>query len=55
VYPTAGFVETARFHGAQAVELNLDTSEISENFDEGVRGSASIEVAKFVERLLNEA
>ena len=27
VYPAAGFVQTARYHGAQTLEMNLDPSE----------------------------
>lgn len=40
VYPAAGFVQTARYHGAQTLEINLDPSEGSGWFAESRRGPA---------------
>ena len=34
VYPAAGFVQTAKYHGARTLELNLERSEGSAWFDE---------------------
>jgi len=40
VYPAAGFVQTARYHGAETLELNLDPSEGSAWFGESRLGPA---------------
>src|SRR3546814_9754012 len=40
VYPAAGFVQTARYHGARTLELNLDPSAGSIYFDESRMGPA---------------
>src|SRR3546814_17137047 len=40
VYPAAGFVQTARYHGARTLELNLDPSAGSTYFDESRMGPA---------------
>ena len=52
VYPAAGFVRTARWHGAQTVELNLDPSEGSIHFDTSRMGAATTLVPEFVDSLL---
>jgi NAD-dependent deacetylase len=52
VYPAAQFVEEATANGARTVELNLDVSENTGQFDEVFRGPASVTVADFVDRLL---
>jgi NAD-dependent deacetylase len=52
VYPAAGFVRTARHHGAQTLELNLDRSEGSGWFDETRLGPAGTLVPDWVESLL---
>ncbi len=54
VYPAAGFVEIAAFHGAKTLEINTQASDVSDVFDESYRGVATVEVPKFVERLLKE-
>ena len=54
VYPAAGFVQTARYRGAQTLELNLDPSEGSGWFHESRRGPAGVLVPEWVERLLAE-
>src|SRR3546814_12762690 len=48
VYPAAGFVQTARYHGARALELNLDPSAGSIYFDESRMGPAGGMVAGWV-------
>jgi NAD-dependent deacetylase len=52
VYPAAGFVQTARYRGAQTLEINLEPSAGSMLFDERRFGPASIEVPKRVDELL---
>ncbi|MCE7798821.1 NAD-dependent deacylase [Sphingobium sufflavum] len=52
VYPAAGFVRTARHHGAHTVELNLDPSAGSFLFHESRMGAASELVPAFVAQLL---
>lgn len=52
VYPAAGFVRTAKHHGAQTLELNLDPSEGSIWFDESRMGPAGALVPVWVEDVL---
>ena len=52
VYPAAGFVQTARYHGAKTLELNLDPSEGSIYFRESRMGPASLLVPEWVEQVL---
>ena len=52
VYPAAGFVRTARYHGADTLEMNLDPSEGSGWFAESRRGPAGTLVPEWVESLL---
>lgn len=52
VYPAAGFVQTARYHGAETLELNLDPSEGSGWFGESRLGPAGKLVPEWVESLL---
>lgn len=54
VYPAAGFVQTARRHGAATLELNLDPSEGSLWFGESRMGPAGTLVPAWVEQLLAE-
>ena len=51
VYPAAGFVQTAKYVGARAVEINLEPSLGSLFFDERRYGPASEEVPAWVRRL----
>ena len=53
VYPAAGFVQTARHHGAQTLELNLDPSAGSYFFAETRIGPASVLVPAWVDTLLD--
>ena len=52
VYPAAGFVQTARYHGADTLELNLDRSEGSGWFAESRLGPASELAPAWAESLL---
>ncbi|KKC26376.1 NAD-dependent deacylase [Sphingomonas sp. SRS2] len=52
VYPAAGFVRSARHHGAHTLELNLDPSEGSYFFHESRMGPASALVPAWVDEVL---
>lgn len=52
VYPAAGFVRTAKHHGAQTLELNLDPSEGSIWFNESRMGAAGMLVPAWVEEMV---
>ncbi len=52
VYPAAGFVQTARYHGAHTLEINLEPSQGSIFFAERRFGPAAREVPAWVEELL---
>ncbi|CUS46521.1 NAD-dependent protein deacetylase of SIR2 family [hydrothermal vent metagenome] len=53
VYPAAGFVQTARYHGAATLEMNLEPSAGSAYFHETRLGPASGLVPAWVEALLS--
>lgn len=53
VYPAAGFVQTARYHGATTLEMNLEPSAGSAYFHETRLGPASGLVPAWVEALLS--
>ncbi|YCM46502.1 NAD-dependent deacylase [Verrucomicrobiaceae bacterium 227] len=55
VYPAAGFVETAKRHGAHALELNAESTQKSTLFDETRTGMATQVVPAFVEDILKTA
>ena len=52
VYPAAGFVQTARYHGADTLELNLEPSVGSVFFHESRMGPAGVLVPAWVEEVL---
>ncbi len=52
VYPAAGFVQTARYHRAHCLEINLEPSEGSGWFDETRHGPAGELVPQWVEEML---
>ena len=54
VYPAAGFVRQAKWHGAKTCLFNLDPCENSSAFDEEILGKASQTFPKFVEDLINK-
>lgn len=53
VYPAAGFVQTARYYGADTLELNLEPSAGSHFFAETRIGAASALVPEWVEAMLD--
>lgn len=55
VYPAAGFVQTARYYGAQTLELNLEPSGGSVFFAETRLGAAGALVPEWVEQLLAQS
>ena len=52
VYPAAGFVQTARYCGARAIEMNLEPSQGSIFFDESRMGRAAALVPVWVQEML---
>ncbi|TZG28948.1 NAD-dependent deacylase [Sphingomonas montanisoli] len=52
VYPAAGYVQMARHFGAETLELNLEPSAGSYNFDESRMGPASVLVPAWVDEVL---
>ena len=52
VYPAAGFVHEAASQGAHTIEINLEPSEISPQFNELRQGPAGILVPQLVDELL---
>ena len=52
VYPAAGFVQTARYCGAHAIEMNLEPSLGSYHFNESRTGRAGALVPAWVDELL---
>jgi NAD-dependent deacetylase len=55
VYPAAGFVQTARYTGAQTLEINLEPSLGSAYFHESRTGRAGDLVPAWVEEILEPA
>lgn len=53
VYPAAGFVQTARYHGADTLELNLEPSAGSIFFAESRMGPAGVLVPAWVDEVLS--
>lgn len=52
VYPAAGFVREALMAGAETIEVNKETSEVSNDFHQQRQGPATVEVTALVEELL---
>ncbi|OWU85035.1 NAD-dependent deacetylase [Oceanicola sp. 22II-s10i] len=52
VYPAAGFVRIARHVGARTIEINLEASEVTSDFDDVIRGPASEVVPMWVDGIL---
>ena len=52
VYPAAGFVQTARYHGVHTLELNLEPSAGTSWFGEARHGPAGALVPAWVEEVL---
>ena len=55
VYPAAGFVQTARYCGAETLEINLEPSLASHLFDESRIGKAGELVPSWVSEMLQSA
>jgi NAD-dependent deacetylase len=53
VYPAAGFVSSARFAGAETIEINNTQTLVSGSFDRHLIGSATVEVTRWVDELLS--
>lgn len=54
VYPAAGFVQEAKAAGAETLELNLETSLVTSQFDQSRQGPASVLVPAWVDALLQQ-
>ena len=52
VFPAAGFVQTAKYYGADTVELNLEPTSNNIYFDKHIMGKAGTTLPKFVDELL---
>ena len=55
VYPAAGFVQTARYCGADTLEINLEPSLGSYLFDESRVGKAGDLVPSWVDQVLGQS
>jgi NAD-dependent deacetylase len=53
VYPAAGFARAAALNGCRTIEVNPDSTEISQHFAEHLRGPASVKVPEWVEGILS--
>ena len=51
VQPAASFVHLARYAGAKTVEINLDTTPLSDIFDYSVRGKTGVVLPQIVDRM----
>lgn len=54
VYPAAGFVQTAKYYGADTIEFTLEPTANNYLFDRHIYGKASETFPKFVEALIKE-
>ncbi|MBP5699196.1 MAG: NAD-dependent deacylase [Alphaproteobacteria bacterium] len=54
VFPAASFVQTAKYYGADTVELNLEATSNNFYFDKHIMGKAGTTLPKFVEELLSD-
>ena len=52
VYPAAGFVQTAKYYGADTIEINLEPTSNNLYFDKHIVGKAGIELPRLVDALL---
>jgi len=55
VYPAAGFVDFASQSGAETLEINLERSNVANQFDQGLYGLASEQVPLWVNSILQNA
>ena len=54
VYPACDFVRTAKSYAAKTLEINLEASEVSADFDEVRRGYAGALVPEWVEGMIGD-
>lgn len=54
VFPAAGFVQTAKYYGADTVELNLEPTSNNIYFDKHIMGKAGTTLPKFVDEMLDD-
>lgn len=54
VYPAAGFVQTAKYYGAETLEFNLETTSNNYFFDKHITGKCSQTLPAFVDDLLKK-
>ncbi len=52
VYPAAMFVDTVKERGVPTIEINLESTQISDSFDQHLVGQASLETSKLVNEIL---
>jgi NAD-dependent deacetylase len=52
VFPAAGFVQTAKYYGADTIEFNLEPTSNNLFFDRHVMGKAGDTLPKYVDELL---
>lgn len=55
VFPAAGFVQTAKYYGADTMEFNLEPTSNNFYFDMHIMGKAGDTLPKFVDELLEKA
>ena len=55
VYPAAGFVQTAKYYGADTIEFTLETTANNFLFDRHIYGKAGETVPPFVDELIKKA
>lgn len=53
VYPAAGFVQTAKYYGADTIEFNLENTSNNYLFDRHIYGKCGETLPTFIEELLN--
>jgi len=52
IYPAAMFVDTVKERGVPTIEINLESTQISDSFDQHLVGQASLETSKLVNEIL---
>lgn len=55
VYPAAGFVQTAKYYGAESIEFNLENTSNNFLFDRHVYGKCGDTLPEFVDELIKDA
>lgn len=55
VYPAAGFVQIAKFGGAETIEFNLETTSSNYMFDRHITGPAGTTLPQFVDELIEKS